>query len=115
MRFNITLNGITVSETDHLDIAQATVRGSKLPLKIVDNFTGDVLDVPAEPSVETTGKLPVHFIEDLLFQGKKIPAIKLVRELTNLGLGEAKGVVDRIQDAANARAAGQLDNIDPGW
>jgi ribosomal protein L7/L12 len=45
-------------------------------------------------------------IQQLVAQGKKIQAIKLVREHTGLGLKEAKDLVDRMEDSA---AVGTLD------
>nr|WP_221441697.1 ribosomal protein L7/L12 [Jiangella mangrovi] len=43
-------------------------------------------------------------IQQLVAQGKKIQAIKEVREHTGLGLKEAKDLVDRMEDSATVAA-----------
>jgi ribosomal protein L7/L12 len=48
---------------------------------------------PAGPATETWASATVR---DLVFQGKKIQAIKVLREETGLGLKEAKDIVDRL-------------------
>ena len=42
-------------------------------------------------------------LEQLLSAGKKIEAIKLVRERTGLGLKEAKDAVERLEDLMRSR------------
>lgn len=50
------------------------------------------LPFAASPTVVTADA--AHEVERLLSQGQKIPAIKLVREQTGLGLAEAKNLID---------------------
>jgi ribosomal protein L7/L12 len=56
----------------------------------------DVVVVPPAPSAQLGGDASTE-VQMLLAQGKKIEAIKRVRELTGLGLKEAKDYVDALQ------------------
>lgn len=56
----------------------------------------DVIVVPPMPPVPLGGDVPAD-VQALLAQGQKIEAIKRVRELTGLGLKEAKDYVDALQ------------------
>ncbi|MBT3376753.1 MAG: hypothetical protein HN742_14845 [Lentisphaerae bacterium] len=47
-------------------------------------------------------------VQDLLYAGEKIAAIKLVREHTGLGLREAKEKVDRLSEEIEAEFPGAL-------
>jgi|SRR6478735_7769738 len=91
MRYVITLaNGQTVAQTDHLDIAETLREHTPFPVRVLDNWTNTVVTSPV-----ATDNLPWRTIDQFIREGKKIPAIKLVRELTSLSLGEAKGIVDK--------------------
>ena len=70
----------------------------------------DLIAVPRQPSVAgrswepaaspaITPALPPEILEEvrsLVGRGRKIDAIKRVREVTHLGLGEAKDLVERL-------------------
>ena len=55
------------------------------------------ISCPAFPSdtMSSSGGLPVEVVE-LARRGKKIDAIKFLRDLTGMGLKEAKGIVDSL-------------------
>jgi ribosomal protein L7/L12 len=55
----------------------------------------DIVVVPPAPPAQLGGDVPAD-VQVLLAQGKKIEAIKRVRELTGLGLKEAKDYVERL-------------------
>jgi ribosomal protein L7/L12 len=61
---------------------------------------------PAQTTRSSISSDAMAQIQQLVAQGKKIQAIKLVREHTGLGLKEAKDLVDRMADSA---AVGALD------
>jgi len=93
MRYNIVLNhtGTTVATTDHLDVAETLREHSALQVRVWDTWTSAYVDAP----VKTTDNLPWNTIDRFIIQNQKIQAIKLVREVTQMGLGEAKAVVDK--------------------
>lgn len=51
---------------------------------------------PEAPVVSTDKARPDDRVRQLVAQGKKIQAIKLLREQTGLGLKEAKDIVDQM-------------------
>jgi hypothetical protein len=55
----------------------------------------DVVVVPPVPPTQLGGDMPAD-VQALLAQGKKLEAIKRVRELTGLGLKEAKDYVEQL-------------------
>jgi ribosomal protein L7/L12 len=59
---------------------------------------------PAETTRSSISSDAMAQIQRLVAQGKKIQAIKLVREHTGLGLKEAKDLVDRMADSATVAA-----------
>lgn len=60
----------------------------------------DIVVVPPVPPAQLGGNVPAE-VQALLAQGQKIEAIKHVRELTGLGLKEAKDYVDSIQQGVS--------------
>lgn len=109
MRYQITLPSTTeggldtvLSETDHLDLAEATARHAPFDVALLDTFTHRIIPVHRvryEGGVQlTTDQLPWDTIDYLLNMGRKIAAIKLIRSLTSFGLGEAKTLADQRAD-----------------
>lgn len=57
---------------------------------------------PGSNKIRTVGSTPIHQddyykITELLNKGKKIAAVKLVREITGFGLADAKEFLDTIE------------------
>lgn len=111
MRYKIMYNDEVVAEALYCDLAEAAVRNSPVEVTLVDEWSGKTLSVSTDAvqRVQATDEnpyaLPLSYIRfELMREGRKIPLIKLVRELTGLGLGEAKGIIDRIDAEENLRA-----------
>ena len=47
-------------------------------------------------------------LAELIFSGRKIPAIKLYRELTGLGLKEAKHEIEMLEEALRKESPGKF-------
>ena len=106
MRYQITLpshvdGGLdtVLSETEHLDFAEATARYAPFDVVLLDTYSHRVIPVARvrwdAEHLLTEEQLPWSSIDSLLMQSKKIYVIKLIRELTAFGLGEAKAIADR--------------------
>jgi Ribosomal protein L7/L12 len=125
MRFNIVheRSDTVVGEADQVEVAQSVLSGIYGEMFVViDKWSGVALDRPAQnavpgASILTEEQLPWGTIDLLSREGKKVLAIKLVRELTHLGLGEAKDVVDRRVVEANrlAQEQARLDEERRNW
>lgn len=119
MRFNIVheRTDTVVGETDQVEVAVSVLSGTfGKEFVVIDRWSGVALDRPTPAAVPgaailTEEQLPWSTIDRFLFKGEKIPAIKLVRELTQLGLGEAKQLVER-RVAANAQRAQEQARLD---
>lgn len=76
----------------------------------------DVVVVPPVPPAQLSGDVPAE-VQALLVRGQKIEAIKRVREMTGLGLKEAKDYVDSIQQGVSPAALSPVSpppSGDPG-
>ena len=91
MRYTVTHGSNTVAVTDHLDVAELLREHSPYPVRVFDNWISAHVEAP----VKVTDQLPWSTIDRFIIQNQKIQAIKLVREVTQMGLGEAKAVVDK--------------------
>lgn len=103
MRYTISLHGHVIGETEHADLAVGGAQSfNSVPITVTDSWTGaDVPFMVGRPtkavSPDNPHGLPLHYIRDeLRATGRKIAMIKLVREISGLGLAEAKAVVDRL-------------------
>jgi len=109
-RFNVihTRMDTVVGTFDHIDLAQAFLRSPETKdFHVIDRWTGVEVDRPAESAARTgvlnPDELPFHTIDQMIMGSHKIMAIKLIRELTGLGLGEAKSIADRRQSIRGTR------------
>jgi len=111
MRFNIIHDRLdtVVGQTDHLDIAYS-VLGDPLggsQFIVVDTWTGVAVDRPVnQPArgILSPEQLPYNTIDQLIRGSQKIMAIKLIRELAQIGLGEAKQLADLRESAMKEQA-----------
>lgn len=109
-RFNVihTRMDTVVGTFEHIDLAQAFLRDpAARDFHVVDRWTGVEVDPPIirrTRGVLTTAELPYSSIDQLIRNGQKILAIKLIRELTGIGLADSKAIADR---------RGALDNVRP--
>jgi ribosomal protein L7/L12 len=69
------------------------------------------LTLRATSTTQVVSGVDLDQITELLLQGKKIEAIKLVREQTGLGLKEAKDVIDAIEATGRPTATGDPAQI----
>lgn len=58
-------------------------------------FLSQTLEVTCPPFASDAAGLPAEVVE-LVYSGKKLQAIKLLRELTGMGLAEAKARLDSL-------------------
>ena len=105
MRFNIihTRMDTVVGTLEHIDTVLAFLRDPETKdFHVIDRWTGVEVDRPtvraARTGVLNPDELPFHTIDQMIMASQKIMAIKLIRELTGLGLGEAKAIADRRQE-----------------
>ena len=111
MRYEIRHEGRTIAESEYADVAEAAAMHSPVPVGVLDTFTGQMLQVQRPvPSAGllTEEQLPYSTIDQLIRGNQKIMSIKLIRELTGLGLGDSKQIADRrdamMREQAEARA-----------
>ena len=111
MRYQTYRGEDLVAETEHADLAITGAASVKAPLRVLDTWTGAELSymVPAPRILSVTDDnphgLPLDFLKYELVKyvagvqtgTPRIRLIKLVRELTGMGLGEAKSVMDRLE------------------
>lgn len=100
MRYQIkTLDGTILAEAEHLDFGTALATNAPFDVALFDTFAQRSIPVTRRrwdaPHLLTEEQLPWSSIDSLLMQSKKIYVIKLIRELTAFGLGEAKAIADR--------------------
>lgn len=112
-RFNLvhTRMDTVVGTFEHIDLAQAFLRDPlSADFHVIDRWTGVEIDRPvvraARTGVLSPDELPFHTIDQLIMGSQKIMAIKLIRELTGLGLGESKAIADK---------RGSLDGTQRSW
>lgn len=111
MRYQTYRGDDLVAESDHADLAITGASSVNAPLRVLDTWTSEYLSftVPAPKLITVTGEnpygLPLQYIKwellKFVTQGTsspKIPLIKLVRELTGMGLGESKSVIDNLEN-----------------
>lgn len=110
MRYEIFVGGSRAAETDHQDLAEILASNVPYSIRVEDTWTGRQVHFPPPvlapvptpapaPTYPTTlSSVGVEAVKALVGLEKKIPAIRLVREMTGMTLGEAKGVVDKIHD-----------------
>ena len=111
MRYKTYRGEDLVAETDHADLAITGAASVNAPLRVLDTWTGAELSymVPAPRILSVTDDNPhglpldflkyelVKYVNGVQTRSPKIPLIKLVRELTGMGLGEAKSIMDRLE------------------
>jgi hypothetical protein len=109
MRFNVihTRMDTVVGTLEHIDTALAFLRDPESKdFHIIDRWTGVEIDRPevraSRIGTLNADELPFHTIDQLIMGGQKILSIKLIRELTGLGLGESKAIADRRQVVGNS-------------
>lgn len=100
MRYQIkTLDGTILAEAEHLDFGTTLATNAPFDVTLFDTFAQRSIPVARRrwdaPHLLTEEQLPWVSIDSLLMQSKKIYVIKLIRELTAFGLGEAKAIADR--------------------
>lgn len=124
MRYKTYRGEDLVAETDHADLAITGAASVNAPLRVLDTWTGAELSymVPAPRILSVTDDnphgLPLYFLKYELVKyvngvqtrSPKIPLIKLVRELTGMGLGEAKSVMDRLEADVRSEERQRRDN-----
>lgn len=124
MRYQTYRGEDLVAETNHADLAITGAASVKAPLRVLDTWTGAELSymVPAPRILSVTDDnphgLPLDFLKYELVKyvtgvqtgSPKIPLIKLVRELTGMGLGEAKSVMDRLEADVRSEERQRRDN-----
>lgn len=124
MRYKTYRGEDLVAETNHADLAITGAASVNAPLRVLDTWTGAELSymVPAPRILSVTDDnphgLPLDFLKYELVKyvtgvqtgSPKIPLIKLVRELTGMGLGEAKSVMDRLEADVRSEERQRRDN-----
>jgi len=73
---------------------------------------GEILSKAGMPGISDTSRW--RDVQQLVRNGQKIEAIKLVRELTGLGLKEAKDLVDKMEQGKTVEISRQGSPISPG-
>lgn len=110
MRYQTYRGEDLVAETDHAELAITGAASVNAPLRVLDTWTGAELSYTVPPRIlsvtdDNPHGLPLGFLKYELVKyvngvqtgSPKIPLIKLVRELTGMGLSEAKSVMDRLE------------------
>lgn len=113
MRYEIRYDGKAVALFQYADLAEAAAAHAPVPVELYDTFTGKYIHVvrapqPGERVILAESDLPFGSIDQLIRNGQKIMAIKIIRELTHLGLADSKRIADARQEKMNreAREAG---------
>lgn len=124
MRYQTYRGEDLVAETEHADLAITGAASVNAPLRVLDTWTGAELSymVPAPRILSVTDDNPhglpldflkyelVKYVNGVQTRSPKIPLIKLVRELTGMGLGEAKSVMDRLEADVRSEERQRRDN-----
>lgn len=108
-----------LAKKQKLEAVKIVKNGLSLSLKdakaVVDQLEGELPSTSSTTATEQTGEeMPWHAAaKDLLFQGKKLHAIKLCREQTGCSLREAKEQVETLarQHGMSPRSGGCLGLI----
>ena len=124
MRYQTYRGEDLVAETEHADLAITGAASVKAPLRVLDTWTGAELSymVPAPRILSVTDDNPhglpldflkyelVKYVNGVQTRSPKIPLIKLVRELTGMGLGDAKSIMDRLEADVRSEERQRRDN-----
>lgn len=104
MRYHLKFEGSVVAESEYADLAEAAATHSPVVVEIYDTWKDEYLPVPPKPKPPVAPPvMPDGTIEELInVHGKKITAIKLIRELTGWSLAESKAYADHIQYGTRA-------------
>ena len=110
--------GLLLSDIKKDDISSGVIisKSGSNTRTLFESESSDEEFVSMEPAVEpvfevseSSGSIDLMKIKRLVIKGKKIEAIKLFREMTGLGLKEAKKVVDAIEEDSDGDTTLELE------
>lgn len=101
-----------VADNEHEDVLLLDLRRGSESAVVVEVTLGGEKHQALKLSARNVARTVLSYVVSLIFCGlQKIPVIKLVRELTNLGLKEAKDLVETGGEVARRKTEKEAEDV----